>query len=79
MIEAAILINLIGGQVDLVLFSGIKNLRWIYTSFTEMGYKKNELRWPSGKSVHLGSCRLGFDSESGQTNDFKIGIYSFPA
>ena len=22
--------------------------------------------------------RLGFDSESGQTNDFKIGIHSFP-
>ena len=25
------------------------------------------------------SCRLGFDSESGQTNDFIIGIHSFPA
>ena len=24
------------------------------------------------------SCRLGFDSESGQTNDFEIGIHSFP-
>ena len=23
------------------------------------------------------SCRLWFDSEVGQTNDFKIGIYSF--
>ena len=33
--------------------------------------------WP--KSVRLWSCRIGFDSESGQTNDFKIGIYSFPA
>ena len=32
-----------------------------------------------GKSVRLESCRLGFDSESGQTNDFKIGIHSFPA
>ena len=31
------------------------------------------------KSVCLLSCRLGFDSESGQTNDFKIGIHSFPA
>ena len=30
----------------------------------------SQLRWPSGKSVRLGSCRLGFDSESGQTNDF---------
>ena len=37
------------------------------------------LRWPSGKSVCLESCRLGFDSESGQTNDFKIDIHSFPA
>ena len=27
----------------------------------------------------LGSCRLGFDSESGQLSDFKIGIQSFPA
>ena len=26
-----------------------------------------------------GSVNLGFDSESGQTNDFKIGIHSFPA
>ena len=39
----------------------------------------NEIRWQSGKSVRLGSCRLGFDSESDQTNDFKIGIHSFPA
>ena len=38
-----------------------------------------QLRWPSGKSVRLGSGRLWFDSESGQTNDFKIGIPSFPA
>ena len=30
-------------------------------------------------SVCILSCRLGFDSESGQTNDFKIGIHSFPA
>ena len=30
-------------------------------------------------SVRLLSCRLGFDSESGQTNDFNIGIHSFPA
>ena len=36
-------------------------------------------RWPSDKSVRLGSCRLGFDSKSGLTNDYKIGIYSFPA
>ena len=41
--------------------------------------KFEQLRWPSGKSVRLGSCRLGFDSESSQTNDFKIGIHSFPA
>ena len=26
----------------------------------------------------LWSYRLGFDSELGLTNDFKIGIYSFP-
>ena len=30
-------------------------------------------------SVCLLSCRLGFDFESGQTNDFNIGIHSFPA
>ena len=38
-----------------------------------------QLRWPSGKSGCLRSCRLGFDSKSGQTNDFKIGIDSFYA
>ena len=32
---------------------------------------------PSGKSVRLWSGRLGFDSESGQTNSFKIGNHSF--
>ena len=32
------------------------------------------LSWPNGKSVCLWSCRLGFDFESVQTNDFKIGI-----
>ena len=49
------------------------------------------LGWPIGRvvfdssdgrvvwSVCLLSCRLGFDSESGQTNDFIIGIHSFPA
>ena len=37
------------------------------------------LKWPSGKSVRLGSCRLGFDSESGQTIDFKIGNHRFTA
>ena len=31
------------------------------------------------QSVCLLNCRLGFDSESGQTNDFSIGIDSFPA
>ena len=30
-------------------------------------------------SVRLGSCRLGFDFKSGQTDDFKIGIHNFPA
>ena len=38
-----------------------------------------QLRWLSGKSVRLWSSKHGFDSESGQTNDFEIGIYSFPA
>ena len=34
--------------------------------------KYKQLKWPSG-------MERGFDSESGQTNDFKIGIHSFPA
>ena len=38
-----------------------------------------QLRWPRGKSVCFWSCRLGFDSESGQTNGLKSGIHSFPA
>ena len=31
-----------------------------------------QTRWASGKSVCLRSCKLGFDSESGSTNDFKL-------
>ena len=38
-----------------------------------------QLRWPSGKSVRLWNCKLGFDSESDQTDNFKIAIYSFLA
>ena len=38
-----------------------------------------QLSCSSGKSVCLWSCRLGFDSESGQTNDIKIGVHSFSA
>ena len=38
-----------------------------------------QVRWPRGIELHLLSCRLGFDSDSGQTNDLKIGIHSFPA
>ena len=37
------------------------------------------IRWPIGESIRFWSCRLWFDSESGQTNDCKIGIHSFPA
>ena len=36
--------------------------------------KDKQLRWPSGKSVCLWSCRLGFGSKSDQTNDFQMGI-----
>ena len=41
--------------------------------------KDLQLRRPSGKSVRLWSCRLGFDSESGYTHDLKIGIHDFLA
>ena len=49
-----------------------------------VGPKKKETNYSSDgravkASVRLGSCRLEFDSESGQTNDFNIGIHSFPA
>ena len=37
----------------------------------------SQLRWPSDKIVRPWSCRLVFDSESGQTNVSKIGIHSF--
>ena len=30
------------------------------------------------KASASGSVDMGFDSESGQTNDFNIGIHSFP-
>ena len=48
------------------------------SSVADVKYIK-QLGWPSGTSVRLGSCRLGFDSESCQTNDFTIGIPSYPA
>ena len=35
---------------------------------------RQQLGWPSGKNVRIGSCRRGFDSESGNTIDFKIGF-----
>ena len=38
-----------------------------------------QLRWPGGKSVCLWCYTLRFDSESGQTNDLKVNIHSFPA
>ena len=47
--------------------------------FADGAHFDSSARWPSGKSIRLGSSELGFDSKSGQTNDFKIGIHSFPA
>ena len=38
-----------------------------------------QFRKPSGKSIRLWSCRLGFDPESSKSNDFKIDVHSFPA
>ena len=38
--------------------------------FAVEGFEDQQLRWPSGESLRLGSCRLGFNSESGQTSDF---------
>ena len=57
-------------QSVLALFLSIDYLRTVLIRL---------LTWPSGKSVYLKSCRLGFVSESGQINDFKIGIHSFLA
>ena len=48
---------------------------WYECPPLELLYSKARVVW----SVCLLSCGLGFDSESGQTNDFKIGIHSFPA
>ena len=38
---------------------------------------KQQLRWPSEESNCFRSCRLGYDSESDETKDSKISIYSF--
>ena len=35
--------------------------------------------WYEQLSIRLGICRLGFNSKSGQTSDFKIGIHTFLA
>ena len=49
------------------------------TNLKKMMSKLEMLRWLSGKSVHLWSCNLGFDSEPGRANNFKVGIHSFSA
>ena len=56
----------------------------IFLTFATFGSVRNLLaiitaQMASGKSVRLWSCRLGFDSESGQTNDLKTAIHSLPA
>ena len=45
-------------------------------NFAKVNTIYKQLRWPSGME-RLSLER--FDSESGQTIDFKIGIHSFPA
>ena len=53
----------------------------ILFAFSDQYLKKrsNSLDARMVRSVRLKSCRLWFDFESGQTNDFKLGIHSFPA
>ena len=49
----------------------VKQAAWYNYLFDQMA------EWREASAS--GSVDLGFDSESGQTNDFKIGIHSFPA
>ena len=48
-------------------------------SFVKFVVKLNDQMVEWYRASASGSVDLGFDSESGQTNDFKIGIQSFPA
>ena len=41
--------------------------------------KVYQTKWPSGKSVYPWSCRLWFDSKSGQTKEYTFAIQSFRA
>ena len=59
-------------EVGVQFFSG--HLNWKLTDCAVCS-SDGRVVW----NVCLLSCRLGFDSESGQTNDSKIGIHSFPA
>ena len=34
--------------------------------------------WSSGRNVWLSNDKIGFDYESGSTNNSKVGIHSFP-
>ena len=51
----------------------MKHLRYFFGSV----YFDQMAEWYRASAS--GSVDLGFDSESGQTNDLKIGIHSFPA
>ena len=69
--------------MDFVQISVKMILRW--TQFCLLSWQELPLYSSDGRVVRasaLGAvvaCRLGFDSESGQTNDFKFSIHSFPA
>ena len=81
-------------KVEKWLWNNKLTLNLSKTTFMIVSPMNKQLGWPTNFEVKFSnssdgrvvwsvvcllSCRLGFDSESGQTNDFKIGIHSFPA
>ena len=79
----------ISGARDLVIHASdfpVNELLWnVYDLWNQVASSEASAAEVTGQMAEWyrasasGSVDFGFDSESGQTNDFKIGIHSFPA
>ena len=59
----------------------IPSLKSLVRPYSESNPSLHQLRWPSGTAqmAEWYGASVSLAVESGQTNDFKIGVHSFPA